>query len=205
MLAKPHAWLNLFGPGHFTGLGLPVLLIVIGCLSSLAAAVPAYSLVLLALAMATVIELFFILARVFTQRIQSAKRFSAAHVLRFVRHASHILSIISIMFPLWIVGVLFLRLFQPPEVETKLVLVFAASMLAVNCVAAFLLESTIYRHGHFASRFGLFKKLLIPSCIALIGGTTATLIDADLLVDDIGALLIMGWFMSSARLEDLGV
>jgi len=52
MLAKPHAWSNLFGPGQFIGVGLPFLLIMAAGMSSFIASITSASLMLIALAMA---------------------------------------------------------------------------------------------------------------------------------------------------------
>ncbi|MEQ9110359.1 MAG: hypothetical protein RIF37_06770 [Rhodospirillaceae bacterium] len=205
MLSKPHIFSTLIGSGYFVGVGLPILLISVGGVGCLVMAVPAVSLILLALSMAVSIELYFLIVGVSTRGIQSQGRFSPSHVLRHVQNASHILMIASVLFPLWIMGILIVRLFKPPHVEVNLVFITAVLMILINGAAAILLQSTTCRNKHFESRFGLFKKLLIPSCIALMGGVTAMLLDAGLLIDDIGALLIMGWFMYSARLEDLGI
>lgn len=205
MLAKPHAWSNLFGPGHFIGVGLPILLIMVAAVGSLIAAISAASLILVALAMALATELYFIVVRVLARSMQSQGRFSPTHILHYVHTSSHLLLVASIIFPLWMLGLLFIRLFQPSHVEIELILIAAGSISLVNGIAAYLLENTICRSRHFGSRAGLLKRLLIPSGIALGGGIVAFLTDTELVVDDVGALLIMGWFMSSMRPDDLGV
>lgn len=205
MLAKPHAWLNLFGPGHFIGVGLPILLIMAAGVGSFIASITSASLMLIALAMALATELYFIFVWVFARGVRSQGRFSPTHVLNYVHASSPLLLVASIIFPIWILGLLFMRLIQPAHIEVNLILIVAGSVFLVNGIAASVMENAICRTRHFRSRVGLLKRLLVPSGIAFGGGILAILIDSVLVTDDIGALLIMAWFMSSMRPEDLGV
>jgi Co/Zn/Cd efflux system component len=205
MLAKPHAWSNLFGPGQFIGVGLPFLLIMAAGMSSFIASITSASLMLIALAMALATELYFIFVWVFARGVRSQGRFSPTHVLNYVHASSPLLLVASIIFPIWILGLLFIRLFRPAHVETNLIIIVAGSTFLVNGIAAILMEKTICRSRHFRSRSGLLKRLLTPSVIALGGGIFAIFTDIELIIDDIGALMIMVWFMSSMRPEDLGV
>ncbi len=205
MLAKSYAWSNLFGPGHFIRVGLPILLIMVAAIGALISAITADSLTLVALAMALGIQLHFIVVSVFAQGIRSQGRFSPTHILKFVRASSHLLLVAAIIFQLWILGLLFIRLFQPSHIEIDLLLITAASISLVNGIAAYLLENKICSTRYFRSRAGLLKTLLTPSGIAFAVGVIATLTDKRLIVDDIGALLIMCWFMSSIRSDNISM